>query len=442
MKNIVFFKKNMVLFVAIMICSVSFFSGIVSSKSKLKYEEKIQNLIEDFDQLTVKCTEDNYYLPTGGQYVGPFFVGKISANFFNGSGWVKRSGRSLLFEFGPYGDGTVELDKPFFWSEPLTFYSNSSGRLFGRRILVAVRYFFGNVKYVEDRAIVKGWCFLTEFFIDYLILHEDLTILPEDDSFVNINYPIENYGTSEFLEVSVNDDIEEMRSYIKFNISSIPENAFIHKALLSLNYCGWDGPNEPEIGVYRVFNNWDEETINWDNQPDFSNKCEYHWKIPPADPIRLEYWDITDLARGWYDVDIPNHGIVVKFCNSNFEDFTKRVFNSKEAANNKNRPLLVINYNHPPNKPSKPSGLHFLKIGKTYNFSTSTIDTDGDRVFFWFDWGDDTNSGWVGPFDYGYPGSASHSWNKDGNYQIRVKAKDTFGSESEWSTPLNITVYN
>ena len=57
-----------------------------------------------------------------------------------------------------------------------------------------------------------------------------------------------------------------------------------------------------------------------------------------------------------------------------------------------------------------------------------------------FDWGDDTSSYWVGPYDSGVAGEASHVWTDPGEYDVRVKAKDVNGSESGWSTPLTVTI--
>ena len=57
-----------------------------------------------------------------------------------------------------------------------------------------------------------------------------------------------------------------------------------------------------------------------------------------------------------------------------------------------------------------------------------------------FDWGDDTSSNWVGPYDSGVVGEASHVWTDAGEYDIRVKAKDINGSESDWSIPLTVTI--
>ena len=66
-------------------------------------------------------------------------------------------------------------------------------------------------------------------------------------------------------------------------------------------------------------------------------------------------------------------------------------------------------------------------------FSTTTTEPDGDDVYYLFDWDDGTDSGWLGPFDSGAMASASHSWSEVDTYEIRVKAKDVYNVESDWS---------
>ena len=101
---------------------------------------------------------------------------------------------------------------------------------------------------------------------------------------------------------------------------------------------------------------------------------------------------------------------------------------------------LGIPINQPPNKPAKPNGSLSGKIGVTYTYNTTTSDPEGDNIYFWFDWGDGTSSGWVGPYISGALGNASHSWTIKGTYTIKVKAKDTAGNESVWSDPLPVTM--
>jgi len=57
-----------------------------------------------------------------------------------------------------------------------------------------------------------------------------------------------------------------------------------------------------------------------------------------------------------------------------------------------------------------------------------------------WDWGDGNYSDWVGPFNSGDNCEQSYSWSSEGEYQIRVKAKDDFYGESEWSDPLSISM--
>jgi hypothetical protein len=96
--------------------------------------------------------------------------------------------------------------------------------------------------------------------------------------------------------------------------------------------------------------------------------------------------------------------------------------------------------NLPPNTPNKPSGTNSGKIKKTYTYSTSTTDPDGDQVYYLWDWGDGSQSSWLGPYNSGATVNASHTWTVKGSYSIKVKAKDTHGAESNWSDPLPITM--
>jgi hypothetical protein len=69
----------------------------------------------------------------------------------------------------------------------------------------------------------------------------------------------------------------------------------------------------------------------------------------------------------------------------------------------------------------------------------STTDPDGDDVYYWIDWGDNTNSDWIGSYASGETITMSHTWSKKGTYNIKVKAKDVYGAESDWTT-LQVTM--
>ncbi len=94
----------------------------------------------------------------------------------------------------------------------------------------------------------------------------------------------------------------------------------------------------------------------------------------------------------------------------------------------------------PPYKPAKPDGPTSGRPGVEYTYTTSTTDSNGDNIYYWFDWGDGTNSGWIGPYSSGDTCTASHEWKKKGSYQVRVKSKDIYDCESPWSDQLEIII--
>jgi hypothetical protein len=94
--------------------------------------------------------------------------------------------------------------------------------------------------------------------------------------------------------------------------------------------------------------------------------------------------------------------------------------------------------NLPPNKPNTPSGTASGKIKTVYTYTTSTTDPNNDQVYYMWDWGDGTQSGWLGPYTSGVTTDTTHTWTVKGSYSIKVKAKDIFGAESPWSDPLPI----
>ena len=100
--------------------------------------------------------------------------------------------------------------------------------------------------------------------------------------------------------------------------------------------------------------------------------------------------------------------------------------------------VTITDENTPPNKPDTPSGATSGKTGISYAYSTSSVDPESNDVYYLFDCGDGTNSGWYGPHNSGDIINLSHIWNADGTYPIKVKAKDTNDEESVWSDHLEI----
>jgi hypothetical protein len=100
-------------------------------------------------------------------------------------------------------------------------------------------------------------------------------------------------------------------------------------------------------------------------------------------------------------------------------------------------PLLTQRVS-PPATPSTPSGPASGYVYTSYSYTTSTIDPEGDNIYYQFDWGDGTTST-VGPYASGVVATAYHQWGRPVSYQVRVRAKDVFDAWSGWSGYTTVT---
>ncbi len=94
----------------------------------------------------------------------------------------------------------------------------------------------------------------------------------------------------------------------------------------------------------------------------------------------------------------------------------------------------------PPNTPSSPSGPDSGMRGASHSFTATTTDPDGEQVAFKFDWGDGSESAWSLYVNSGSWVTMSHSWSGQTTYQVKAKAKDTYGGESAWSVGHDIVI--
>jgi hypothetical protein len=94
--------------------------------------------------------------------------------------------------------------------------------------------------------------------------------------------------------------------------------------------------------------------------------------------------------------------------------------------------------NQPPNIPTI-TGSASGKPGTSYGYDFITTDPESGQLYYFIDWGDGTNSSWVGPYTSGVEITKMHSWPQKGDYTIKAIAKDVYGYLSEWAT-LSVTM--
>lgn len=101
--------------------------------------------------------------------------------------------------------------------------------------------------------------------------------------------------------------------------------------------------------------------------------------------------------------------------------------------------LVCYTVDQAPATPSTPSGITSGASATSYSFSTSTTDPESDTVTYTFDWGDG-NQETTSSHASGESVSVSHSWATPGTYNVKVKATDSFGAASGWSSTSTIVI--
>jgi hypothetical protein len=106
----------------------------------------------------------------------------------------------------------------------------------------------------------------------------------------------------------------------------------------------------------------------------------------------------------------------------------------------------ITSPNEPPNIPII-NGPASGEVGVSYLYLFSATDPDDDILYFFIDWGDNQSEEWIGPYDSGEEFDISHTWEKQGNYTIATKVRDSVGAESDWaylevSMPVNQHSYS
>lgn len=97
--------------------------------------------------------------------------------------------------------------------------------------------------------------------------------------------------------------------------------------------------------------------------------------------------------------------------------------------------------NHPPETPEQPNGQTYLQPGVSYSYTTKTSDPESDKVRYGWDlYGDNTVDEWTPLYDSGREITYPLTFYSPGEYDLKVKAEDSYGKKSGWSDPLQVTV--
>lgn len=187
-----------------------------------------------------------------------------------------------------------------------------------------------------------------------------VTIQPDGtavkDAYVLRPSSTSNYGNNINLRVGGND---ASRSYLQFDLSSIPSGADVVSAALTLLHVGYYNQLNITTQCFLVTQAWDESTITWDTQPTFDSNVSSSSLNFYTGSGGQRTWDVKNIVSNWISTGV-NNGLVLKQTDT---AGAEAIFYSSDNSSANDRPKLTITYNLPPTAPTvtSPNG------GETWN---------------------------------------------------------------------------
>ncbi len=194
------------------------------------------------------------------------------------------------------------------------------------------------------------------------------TIYPTDDAHIRQDYPDITEGDATGMNVrNIGSIGGTWNALIKFNLSSIsiPQNAIIKSAFLKCFYYAYkdNNPAGRLFNLYKITDEWNEETVTWNNRPSFSTQPSATTPVPNS-PGQWMEWDVTIDFEAFIAGSEQNYGW--KISDDSYwggPDIPITRLTTKEAESQ--HPYLEINY----------VILHkTLLIGRITNVDNSAID--------------------------------------------------------------------
>lgn len=201
---------------------------------------------------------------------------------------------------------------------------------------------------------------LTGFWLSGI---KTMTIFPDKDSYSWQSVPLANNGKSNNFEITSYDKPPyNMRGWIEFNLTSIPTDVWVVSATLRLRL--WHHTIEDPTqnmgdstgrtyGVYRLLQPWGERTVNWSNQPNYTDIHQANSTVPSEQggwygPFVWMDWDIRSIMTDWRSNSTSNYGLVVRDTQEYSSVFySTQFFTHDQVPNETYYPRLLVTYVSP-----------------------------------------------------------------------------------------------
>ena len=186
-----------------------------------------------------------------------------------------------------------------------------------------------------------------------LILQPDAAAGKEAD--VVSNYPTTNYGTADQINPrawTANSVANTLRSFIEFNLSSLPANAVISSAKLNLYFnttasATYQNSGTNALWIQRVTSTWNESIVTWATQPTVSSTNRVGVAASTSATQNYTNIDVTQLLKDIVANSSNSYGFMLSLQTETI--YKSVMMSSSDHANSALHPKLEITYTVPTN---------------------------------------------------------------------------------------------
>jgi len=184
-----------------------------------------------------------------------------------------------------------------------------------------------------------------------------MTLRAVADSYVVQSDPTSTHGDERVVRVWRDEFDYEDRGLFRFDLSDVPATT-IASAFFRLSLREYSTSGMHLVDLLRVSESWDEETVNWNNQP----LAVSTGISAPVGSVEDNYyeWEVTDLVQSWLTGGVDNYGLELRpatagdwwrsFRSSEYTGGTLEVIMwcvLDPAACHSRAPELIINFTEP-----------------------------------------------------------------------------------------------
>ncbi len=151
--------------------------------------------------------------------------------------------------------------------------------------------------------------------------------------------PDANFGSDKTVRANYNVDGNKFTSFlVRFDVSTIPNNAIIDSARLELYLESSGGPNPITLGIYSVNSAWSESTVTWNTAPPAA-ATGLNWQVNATAGYKTRS-GLGNLVYSW--MSGSSNGAMIY---GPLSGYYWRRFSSRERGSY--RPRLVVTYHQP-----------------------------------------------------------------------------------------------